>query len=143
MRDNPARQTPPILLGWLGVSMETPRYEGPDRRKKPRKMAAVPVKVRATGPQAKPLGACTLDICAEGARLNLAGWTPQLGEIINVERGAEKSMFRIAWVGAPNSERRGQVGIHCLEQGKSIFQDKQEAKSEAAKGDLMRRLAKK
>jgi hypothetical protein len=123
--------------------METPQYEGPDRRKRPRKMAAVPVKVRGTGAQAKPIVACTLDISSEGARLNLAGWTPEPGEIINVERGTEKSMFRIAWVGDPGTARRGQVGIQCLEQGKSIFQDKQEAKSESAKNDLMRLLSKK
>jgi hypothetical protein len=123
--------------------METPRYEGPDRRKKTRKMAAVTVKVRGTGPQAKPGVACTLDISAEGARLNLPGWTVEPGEIINVERGSEKSMFRIAWVGAPGTHQRGQVGIQCLEQGKSIFQDKEEVKSESAKNDLLRLLAKK
>jgi|SRR5947209_8040702 len=123
--------------------MDTPRYEGPERRRKTRKMAAVPVKIRGTGPQAKTTVACTLDISAEGARLNLPGWTPEAGEIINVERGTEKSMFRIAWVGAPNSDRRGQIGIQCLEQGKSIFQDKDEAKSEAAKNDLLRMLTKK
>jgi hypothetical protein len=87
--------------------------------------------------------ACTLDISAEGARLNLAGWTPEAGDIINVERGTEKSMFRVAWVGDAASGRRGQVGLQCLEQGKSIFQDKQEVKSESAKNDLMRLLSKK
>jgi hypothetical protein len=131
---------------WIGHpehSMETPRYEGADRRKRPRKMAAVPVKVRGTTAQAKPAVACTLDISAEGARLNLPGWTGEPGEIINVERGSEKSMFRVAWVGAPGTDRRGQIGIQCLEQGKSIFQDKQDAKSEGAKNDLMRLLSKK
>ena len=123
--------------------METPRYEGTERRRTPRKMAAVPVKVRAAGAQAKPMMACTLDISAEGARLNLAGWTPEAGEIINVERGTEKSMFRIAWVGEPGGQRRGQIGIQCVEQGKSIFQDKEETKSDAAKDDLMRLLSKK
>ena len=123
--------------------METPKYEGPDRRRKPRKMAAVPVKVRGTSAQAKPIMACTLDISAEGARLNVPGWTPEAGEIINVERGSEKSMFRIAWVGDPTTARRGQIGIQCLEKDKSIFQDKEEVKSEAAKNDLMRLLTKK
>jgi hypothetical protein len=123
--------------------MDAPKYEGPDRRKKPRKMAVVPVKVRATEPQAKAIAACTLDISAEGARLNVSGWTPAPGEIINVERGTEKSMFRIAWVGDAATGRRGQIGIQCVEQGKSIFQDKQEAKSENAKDDLMRLLTKK
>ncbi len=123
--------------------METPKYEGNDRRKRPRKPAAVTVKVRGTSPQAKPIMACTLDISAEGARLNLPGWTPEAGEIINVERGTEKSMFRIAWIGDPASGRRGQIGIQCLEQGKSIFQDKEEAKSETAKNDLMRLLTRK
>ena len=123
--------------------MEAPKFEGADRRKKPRKMAALTVKVRGTSPQAKPIMACTLDISAEGARLNLPGWTPEAGEIINVERGTEKSMFRVAWVGDPKSGRRGQIGIQCLEQGKSIFQDKQEAKSEEAKSDLLRMLSKK
>jgi PilZ domain-containing protein len=123
--------------------METPRYEGTERRRKPRKPAAVPVKLRGTGPQARPTVACTLDISSEGARLNVAGWAVEPGEIINVERGTEKSMFRIAWVGDPNTPRRGQIGIQCLEQGKSIFQDKDEAKSESAKNDLMRLLSKK
>ena len=123
--------------------METPKYEGQDRRRKPRKLAVVPVKVRATHPDAKAIMACTLDISAEGARLNLSGWTPEPGEIINVERGPEKSMFRIAWIGDPATGRRGQIGIQCLEQGKSIFQDKAEGKSEAAKDDLMRLLTKK
>ena len=123
--------------------METPKYEGADRRKKPRKMAAVTVKVRGTSPQAKPIPACTLDISAEGARLNVPGWTPESGEIINVERGSEKSMFRIAWIGDPTTGRRGQIGVQCIEQGKSIFQDKEEAKSDAAKNDLMRLLTKK
>jgi len=123
--------------------METPRYEGTERRRKPRKPAAVPVKLRGTGPQSKPTVACTLDISSEGARLSVAGWGVEPGEIINVERGTEKSMFRIAWVGDPNGPRRGQIGIQCLEQGKSIFQDKDEAKSEAAKSDLMRLLSKK
>jgi len=123
--------------------MEAPKYEGADRRRKPRKMAAVTVKVRAASPNAKTNVACTLDISAEGARLNLAGWTPEAGDIINVERGTEKSMFRVAWVGDAASGRRGQVGLQCLEQGKSIFQDKQEVKSETAKNDLMRLLSKK
>ena len=123
--------------------MEAPKYEGADRRKRPRRMAVVPVKVRSTEPQARPIAACTLDISTDGARLNISGWTPAPGDIINVERGTEKSMFRIAWVGDPAAGRRGQVGIQCVEQGKSIFQDKQEAKSEAAKDDLMRLLSKK
>ena len=123
--------------------METPKYEGADRRRRPRKTAAVTVKVRGTSPQAKPIPACTLDISSEGARLNMPSWMPESGEIINVERGSEKSMFRIAWTGDPASGRRGQIGIQCLEQGKSIFQDKEEVKSDAAKNDLMRLLTKK
>jgi hypothetical protein len=123
--------------------METPKYEGADRRRKPRKMAAVPVKVRATQPQAKPIPACTLDISAEGARLNVSGWAPEAGDIINVERGTEKSMFRIAWIGDAVTGRRGQIGVQCVEQGKSIFQDKEDVRSEAAKNDLMRLLSKK
>lgn len=123
--------------------MEAPKYEGAERRKKPRKIAAITVKVRGTSPKAKPIAACTLDISAEGARLNLPSWSPEAGEIINVERGTEKSMFRVAWVGDPKNGRRGQIGVQCLEQGKSIFQDKEEVKSETAKDDLMRMLSKK
>jgi PilZ domain-containing protein len=94
--------------------METPKYEGADRRRKPRKLAVVPVKVRGTDAQAKPIMACTLDISAEGARLNLSGWTPEAGEIINVERGTEKSMFRVAWIGDAATGRRGQIGLQCV-----------------------------
>src|SRR5262249_9576902 len=123
-----------------------PMYEGAERRRKARRPAAIPVRVRFTDPRHKPsiAMACTLDISADGARLNLAGWNAQGGEMIHVERGKEKSLFRIAWVGEPNTPRQGQVGIQCVEPGKDIWQDKEEkARKETENNDLMKLFKKK
>ena len=115
-------------------------YEGTERRRKPRRPAAIPVRVRFTDPRHKPsiAMACTLDISSEGARISLPGSNVESGEVVHVERGKEKSMFRIAWVGEKNTPRQGQIGIQCVEPGKDIWQDKEEkAKKDAENQDLL------
>src|SRR5205823_13746404 len=124
---SPANRKSPNLLGPNREHcMEAPKYEGSDRRKRPRRMAVVPVKVRSTEPQARPIAACTLDISTDGARLNISGWAPAPGDIINVERGAEKALFRIDWVGDPGAGRRGQVRIRGVGHGNAGLQAQQE-----------------
>jgi hypothetical protein len=38
-----------------------------------------------------------------------------------VERGRNKAFCRVVWVGEPNSELRGQVGIQCVESDKNMW----------------------
>ena len=59
--------------------------------------------------------ACTYDISARGARITTPRFVNEVGEIIAVERGHDKAYCRVVWVGEPNSRRRGQMGIQCVE----------------------------
>jgi len=66
--------------------------------------------------------ACTYDISAHGARVTGLRFVKQAGEIIAVERGRSKAFCRVVWVGEPNSELRGQVGIQCVEAQRGVFE---------------------
>jgi hypothetical protein len=66
--------------------------------------------------------ACTYDISAHGARVTGLRFVKEAGEIIAIERGRNKSFCRVVWVGEPNSELRGQVGIQCVESERAIFE---------------------
>jgi hypothetical protein len=66
--------------------------------------------------------ACTYDISAHGARVTGLRFVKEAGEIIAVERGRSKAFCRVVWVGEPNSELRGQVGIQCVEAQRGVFE---------------------
>ncbi len=64
--------------------------------------------------------ACTYDISACGARISGLRSRQETGEIvpgeiIAIERGRNKTFCRVVWVGNPDSEQRGQVGIQNVE----------------------------
>ena len=63
----------------------------------------------------------TVDVTAVGARLEGDVLFLQRGSLIGVECGRSRSRFRVVWVGRPNSQRQGQIGIRCLEPGKYIW----------------------
>lgn len=78
---------------------------------------ALPIRVTYWDKENKP-GlelACTYDISPHGARVTGLRCAKQTGEIIAVERGRNKAFCRVVWIGEPNSELRGQVGIQCVE----------------------------
>lgn len=58
--------------------------------------------------------ACTYDIHATGARLVGSGKVT-LGDLIMVERGRNKSLCQVTWVGDPSSNLRGQFAVQCVE----------------------------
>jgi hypothetical protein len=59
---------------------------------------------------------CTYDIHFRGARVGGLRNVRQVGDLITVERGRNKALFRVSWIGHPDSELRGQFGIECLDQ---------------------------
>jgi hypothetical protein len=61
--------------------------------------------------------ACTYDIYDRGARV-IGLREATVGQVVMVERGRNKAMFRISWIGNPQSELRGQFGIECIDEGK-------------------------
>jgi len=62
--------------------------------------------------------ACTYDIDMQGARVAGLRNVREVGEIVTVERGRNKALFRVSWIGNPESELRGQFGIECIEEDK-------------------------
>ncbi len=79
---------------------------------------ALPLRVTYWDGDHKPCPdmACTYDISPRGARITGLRSVQQAGEIIAVERTRNHKTFcRVIWVGDPNSEQRGQVGIQCVE----------------------------
>ncbi|HUJ96202.1 MAG TPA: PilZ domain-containing protein [Terriglobales bacterium] len=66
--------------------------------------------------------ACTYDISERGARIGGLRGVQETGEIVVVERGRNKVFCRVVWIGQPNSELRGLVGIECLENDKVFWE---------------------
>ena len=60
--------------------------------------------------------ACTYDIHNRGARICGLRNVREVGEIITVERGRNKALFRVSWIGDQDSGLRGQYGIECVEE---------------------------
>ena len=62
----------------------------------------------------------TLDVTADSARLGGVSLPLQAGEIIELQRGAQKAKFKVSWMGTSGSPLQGQAGVISLEQ-KSIW----------------------
>jgi PilZ domain-containing protein len=84
----------------------------------------LPIRVTYWGTDSKPRleMACTYDISSHGARLTGLRCVKQTGEILAIERGKNKALCRVAWIGDPNSNLRGQVGVQCVEEGKLLWE---------------------
>lgn len=74
------------------------------------------------GAKACPEVACTYDIHPRGARISRLRNVREIGDIISVERGRSKTKCRITWIGDPDSELRGQFGIECIEEDKTMWE---------------------
>jgi hypothetical protein len=58
--------------------------------------------------------ACTYDIHPRGARL-LSFRNVNVGDLITVERGRNKSVCQVVWTADPNSALRGQFTVECVQ----------------------------
>lgn len=94
----------------------------PERSNK-RVHVALPIRLTYWDGQHKPvleLG-CTYDISARGARVTGSRGIRQVGEIIAIERGRNKVFCRVVWVGEPNSEFHGQMGLESVETERTMW----------------------
>jgi hypothetical protein len=66
--------------------------------------------------------ACTYDISPHGARITSLRCVKETGEIVAIERGRNKSFCRVVWIGEPNSELHGQIGLQCVESERGMFE---------------------
>jgi hypothetical protein len=95
----------------------------PERQNK-RIHVALPIRVTYWDGKQKPNLeiACTYDISERGARVTGLRCVKAAGEIIAIERGKNKAYCRVVWIGEPNSELRGQIGIQCVESERTLWE---------------------
>jgi PilZ domain len=86
---------------------------------------ALPVRVTYWDKDKKPglEMACTYDISPHGARITSLRCIQETGEIIAVERGRNKAFFRVVWIGEPNTDLSGQIGLQCVESERAVFEN--------------------
>ena len=84
---------------------------------------ALPVRITYWDKDKKPSleMACTYDISTHGARISRLRCVKETGEIVAVERGRNKAFCRVVWMGDPNSELSGQIGLQCVEPERAMF----------------------
>jgi hypothetical protein len=85
---------------------------------------ALPIRITYWDSATKPcleMG-CTYDISESGARVTGLRHVKSTGEIIAVERGRNKAFCRVIWIGEPNSELEGQIGIRCVEAERTMWE---------------------
>ena len=95
----------------------------PERQKK-RIHVALPIRVTYWDDAQKPCLeiACTYDISEHGARVTGLRCVKEAGEVIAIERGKSKAFCRVVWVGEPNSEVQGQIGLQCVESDRMLWE---------------------
>lgn len=96
---------------------------GPERYDK-RIQMAIPLRVVTWDEQKRPLldMACTLDVSMRGARLYGVRSKLRVADVVTLERGRSKLFCRVVWIGASDSEKKGQVGVQAVEAGKSLWE---------------------
>ncbi len=95
----------------------------PERQTK-RIHVALPIRVTYWDSDSKPAleMACTYDISEHGARVTGLRCVKGVGEVVAVERGRNKAFCRVVWVGEPNSELQGQIGIQSVECDRTLWE---------------------
>jgi hypothetical protein len=93
-------------------------------RQKKRLHVALPIRVTYWDDSQKPCleFACTYDISEHGARVTGLRNVKEAGEVIAIERGKSKAFCRVVWVGEPNSELQGQIGLQCVEADRVLWE---------------------
>src|SRR3977135_3385204 len=102
------------------LTSQTPSPERYDKRVQ----LAIPLRVVTWDAQKRPQldMACTLDVSLRGARLYGVRPALRVGEVVTVERGRNKFFCRVIWIGAADSEQKGQIGVQAVESGKSLWE---------------------
>jgi hypothetical protein len=95
----------------------------PERQNK-RLHLALPIRVTYWDDAQKPCLeiACTYDISEHGARVTGLRCVKEAGEVIAIERGKSKAFCRVVWVGKPDSELQGQIGLQCVESDRILWE---------------------
>lgn len=100
----------------------TPTQDG----QRPGKLVHMAIPVRWSPVAQKGRGpaemACTYDIHPRGARL-VGGREVSVGDMLLIERGRNKAVCQVIWTADPSSALRGQFTVHCVDEGKTPWDD--------------------
>jgi hypothetical protein len=84
---------------------------------------ALPVRWTPVGQTKGPFEtACTYDVHPRGARL-LGGRDINVGDMIMVERGRNKSLCQVVWTADPSSPLRGQFTVRCVDNARAPWEE--------------------
>jgi methyl-accepting chemotaxis protein len=112
----------------LSVLMRQFKIERSDRRYN----VSVAVTLNATDVDGRAIEqeVMTIDISKRGAHLKGLRGLPHSGTVVTLSRLGKREQFAIAWVGAKNSERAGQIGLSAVNPATSFWNDLIEAQSQ-------------
>lgn len=115
-----AKQKPVVEQDSRATTEDAERAERNDKRIH----VALPVRITYWDKNKKPglEMACTYDISTHGARISSLRCIKETGEIVAVERGRNKAFCRVVWIGEPDSELKGQIGLQCVESERAMFE---------------------
>lgn len=87
-----------------------------DRRRKPRVMAFLPVRVWGVDAHSLPFSqlARARNISGGGAVIHGLGRQVKPGEVLEVQTDEGKAQFRVVWVGRTGGRSAGEIGVQCL-----------------------------
>jgi len=87
-----------------------------DRRRNPRVVAHLPVRVWGMDAQGLPFMelAGVRNISNSGALIQGMRRRVLPGEVLEVQLGQEKAQFRVAWVGIRGTRKEGEIGVESL-----------------------------
>jgi hypothetical protein len=92
-------------------------------RTEPRMTKQANVRIFGMDSKGRPINlpVSTVDISKHGARVTGVKSWDYPGDTIGIRYGTEKARYRIVWIGLPNSQIDGQVGLYCVDQGRYIW----------------------
>ena len=102
---------------------EDSKVDEASKRREPRVRNVLPIRVFGLDSSGKPFTdiAHTLDISKGGARIGGLKYSVSVGEVIGVQRGADKARFRVVWVGAPDTRCEQQAGLCCIQTDRCLW----------------------
>lgn len=84
------------------------------RRREKRIQIKLPVQVGRLSVRDQLWSAHTVDISTLGARLTGLAEPLKVGEVLEIHCGRREAIFRVMWIGPPNTGAAGHVGVECL-----------------------------
>ena len=91
-------------------------------RKENRVSAVLPIKISPQNEPNRARPACTCEVSFRGAKLMKIEGIVE-GDILWIVRNSRRAKFRVIWVGGPEADRAGQIGVETLEPDKFIWDD--------------------